>query len=66
MPTDFEDFSESAHVDAPGISGQRAADARRLRLAKEHRGFCALATKWWHFDGKGWQALPVVRGETAD
>jgi D-alanyl-D-alanine dipeptidase len=61
MPTDFDDFSEAAHVDAPGISRERAANARRLRQAMERRGFRAFAMEWWHFDWKDWQTLPVVR-----
>jgi zinc D-Ala-D-Ala dipeptidase len=61
MPTDFDDFSEAAHQDAPGIPAERAAHARQLRQAMERRGFQAFATEWWHFDWHGWQTLPVVR-----
>lgn len=61
MPTDFDDFSEAAHVDAPGITPERARNARRLRMAMERRGFRAFPTEWWHFDWKNWQELPVVR-----
>jgi D-alanyl-D-alanine dipeptidase len=60
MPTDFDDFSEAAHVDAPGISPERSANARRLREAMMHRGFQAFPTEWWHFDWKHWSELPVV------
>lgn len=61
MPTDFDDFSAAAHVDAPGISNDRASNARRLRKAMERHGFRAFPTEWWHFDWKDWQDLPVVR-----
>jgi zinc D-Ala-D-Ala dipeptidase len=61
MPTDFDDFSEAAHGDAPGISSERAANARRLRRAMERRGFRPFPTEWWHFDWKDWEQLPVVR-----
>lgn len=61
MPTDFDDFSEAAHGDAPGISTERAGHARRLRAAMERRGFRAFATEWWHFDWTGWEGLPVVQ-----
>jgi len=60
MPTDFDDFSEAAHVDAAGINVERATNARRLREAMERRGFRSFATEWWHFDWKDWQTLPVV------
>ena len=59
MPTDFDDFSEAAHVAAAGISAERAANALVLRRAMERRGFRAFATEWWHFDWKDWQSLPV-------
>lgn len=60
MPTDFDDFSQAAHQDAPGISTERAANAALLRRAMERRGFVSFATEWWHFDWKDWQELPVV------
>jgi D-alanyl-D-alanine dipeptidase len=60
MPTDFDDFSEAAHSEAPGLSSDRAANARRLRRAMERRGFLIFPTEWWHFDWKDWQTLPVV------
>ncbi len=66
MPTDFDDFSEAAHMDAPGISAEQARNARRLRRAMERRGFRAFPTEWWHFDWKDWQQLPVVRAGTAE
>lgn len=60
MPTDFDDFSEAAHQDAPGIRKECAANARRLRQAMERRGFRPFPTEWWHFDWKDWESLPVV------
>jgi D-alanyl-D-alanine dipeptidase len=60
MPTDFDDFSEAAHVDAAGIVPERSANARRLREAMTRRGFQAFPTEWWHFDWKNWSELPVV------
>jgi D-alanyl-D-alanine dipeptidase len=61
MPTDFDDFSEAAHVDAAGIPPERSANARSLREAMTRRGFQAFPTEWWHFDWKNWTELPVVR-----
>lgn len=60
MPTDFDEFTEAAHQDAPGIPAERAINARRLRAAMERRGFRAFSTEWWHFDWHDWQALPVA------
>ncbi|MEJ6585386.1 MAG: M15 family metallopeptidase [Synechococcus sp. ChBW.bin.23] len=47
MPTDYDDFSKSAHVDADGVLADRAANAQKLRKSKECRGFRSFATEWW-------------------
>ncbi len=60
MPTDYDDFSKSAHVDAEGVLADRAANAKTLRRAMERRGFRSFATEWWHFDWHNWKSLPVV------
>ena len=60
MPTDYDDFSEAAHVNAEGTEPERAANAQRLRTAMERRGFRSFATEWWHFDWQHWEQLPVV------
>jgi D-alanyl-D-alanine dipeptidase len=60
MPTDYDDFSEAAHVDATGTPSTAARNARRLRAAMERRGFVTFPTEWWHFDWKGWKSLSVV------
>jgi len=64
MPTDFDDFSEAAHVNAKGTPDTAQRNARRLRAAMERRGFVAFPTEWWHFDWKGWKELPVVTTST--
>ena len=61
MPTDFDEFSEAAHLDATGTAPDRARNARTLRQAMERRGFQPFATEWWHFDWHDWSSLPVVR-----
>jgi zinc D-Ala-D-Ala dipeptidase len=60
MPTDYDDFSKSAHVDAEGVLADRAANAQKLRKAMERRGFRSFATEWWHFDWHDWKSLPVI------
>ena len=60
MPTDYDDFSKSAHVDADGVLADRAANAQKLRRAMERRGFLSFATEWWHFDWHNWKSLPVI------
>ena len=60
MPTGYDDFSKSAHVDAEGVLADRAANAQTLRKAMERRGFRSFATEWWHFDWHDWKSLPVI------
>lgn len=60
MPTDYDDFSEAAHVNAKGTPATAERNARHLREAMERRGFMAFPTEWWHFDWNAWEALPVV------
>lgn len=61
MPTDFDDFNETAHVNAKGVSREAASNARKLRLAMERRGFVAFPTEWWHFDWHHWTEFPVLQ-----
>ena len=60
MPTDYDYFSKSAHVDADGVLAERAANAQKLRKSKERRGFRSFATEWWHFDWHNWKYLRVI------
>ena len=60
MPTDFDDFSENAHIGAKSVPAEAQRNAQRLREAMERRGFTAFPTEWWHFDWKQWTSLPVV------
>lgn len=55
MPSDFDEFSEKAHIDYPNVS--RSARKNREFLCKimKKYGFEPLSTEWWHFDYKGWQ-----------
>lgn len=62
MPTEFDDFTEKAWIDADDISDQARANRDFLiQLMKKH-GFTVLPTEWWHFDYKNWEAYPVLEG----
>ena len=61
MPTDYDDFSPAAHVNAKGTPAEADRNARHLRSAMERRGFIAFPTEWWHFDWNAWESLPVVQ-----
>lgn len=60
MPTTFDDFSDRAAQDYPGGTATSRRNRQRLREAMEKRGFTAIATEWWHFDGAGWQQFPIL------
>ena len=60
MPTDFDDFSEAAHIGAAGIPAERARHAQMLREAMERRGFRSFPTEWWHFDWHDWERYGVI------
>ncbi len=60
MPTAYDDFTEAAHRDYTG--GTEAARGHRDLLAAvmAAEGFTGLPTEWWHFDGPGWEAIPLL------
>jgi D-alanyl-D-alanine dipeptidase len=49
MPTDFDNFSDSAHQDFSGTDAKRIANRELLKLTMEKYGFIPLSTEWWHF-----------------
>ena len=60
MPTGFDDFTEKAHRDYKGASGEATLHRKVLQEAMERRGFVGLSTEWWHFDAKGWERYPLL------
>jgi D-alanyl-D-alanine dipeptidase len=49
MPTDFDNFSDSARQDFNGTDTKRMANRDLLRQTMEKYGFVTLSTEWWHF-----------------
>lgn len=60
MPSEFDDFSERAHVDYRGGSAPSRQHRAILQQAMKKQGFVPLATEWWHFDDPGWKRYPVL------
>lgn len=60
MPTEFDDFSERAHLDYQGGSAQSRRHRQILQQAMTQQGFMALSTEWWHFDARNWQQYQVM------
>ena len=49
MGTDFDHFSERAHVNYTEIPAPVLENRKRLQTAMEGVGFRVLETEWWHF-----------------
>lgn len=49
MPTDFDNFSDTARQDFNGTDAIRMTNRNLLREIMEKYGFLALSTEWWHF-----------------
>jgi D-alanyl-D-alanine dipeptidase len=49
LPTDFDDFTEAAHQNAP-VPPAAAAERARLRKAMTAAGFRVNAKEWWHYE----------------
>jgi D-alanyl-D-alanine dipeptidase len=49
MPTDFDNFSDSARQDFNGPDAKRMTNRKLLKRVMEKYGFLSLATEWWHF-----------------
>jgi D-alanyl-D-alanine dipeptidase len=49
MPTDFDNFSDSARQDFNRTDAKRIANRELLKRTMEKYGFVALPTEWWHF-----------------
>lgn len=60
MPSDFDDFSEKAHVNYTGAAPEEIANRELLKTVMEKHGFEGIATEWWHFDLLGWEKYPPL------
>lgn len=60
MPTDYDDFSERAHLDFMELTNEVIENRQRLMNAMAWGGFEPISTEWWHFDAEGWERYPVL------
>jgi D-alanyl-D-alanine dipeptidase len=49
MGTDFDEFTEKAHVSYTNLPQAVLENRKRLQSAMELAGFNVLETEWWHF-----------------
>ena len=50
MPTGFDDFTEKAAPDYPGMTNQARKNLDYLQAVMESAGFKSASTEWWHFN----------------
>lgn len=53
MGTDFDSFSEEAHVDYDGLTDTQKANRQLLTQTMQQHGFVVHPYEWWHFDFAG-------------
>ena len=49
MPTDFDNFSDTAHHGAKSVDQLKIKNRELLSITMEKFGFNKLATEWWHY-----------------
>lgn len=49
MPTDFDNFSDTAHQNFMNLSPEVLKNRALLKSVMEKYGFIGLSTEWWHF-----------------
>lgn len=60
MPTGFDDFTKSAHMDFYDLPPQLLHNRQTLKKIMTNAGFTYTRTEWWHFDTPGWKNRPVL------
>ncbi|MGC9526594.1 MAG: M15 family metallopeptidase [Limnospira sp.] len=60
MPTDFDDFTETAARDYWGNPPQVRRNSDLLEYKMKKQGFVSLITEWWHFDAEDWQRYDLL------
>ncbi len=60
MPTDFDNFTDTAHHDFTGLTDEIIQNRALLKGVMEHFGFRALGTEWWHYSLPDGAKYPVL------
>ncbi len=59
MPTDFDDFSEKAHLNCRDLPEEAIRNRDLLQKVMSENGFLGTDTEWWHFDDVEWTNYPI-------
>lgn len=60
MPTEYDDFTPTAHHGSPLATPEAAQNARLLKRVMEEAGFVSVATEWWHYHDPKIKSYPVL------
>lgn len=60
MPTDYDEFTPAAAIDAELESDEVLLRRRMLWTSMVREGFRPLQSEWWHYDAPGWEDAPVL------
>jgi D-alanyl-D-alanine dipeptidase len=60
MPSEFDEFTERAHINYKCGSAESMRLRDLLRAAMEAEGFAVYEPEWWHYDYKDWKEYPIL------
>jgi len=60
MPSEFDDFSERAHMDYMDCPPEAIHHRQILRETMERHGFSSIDSEWWHYNFQGYKDKPVL------
>lgn len=60
MPSEFDDFSERAHLDYMDCPAEAIRHRRILQETMARHGFSGIDSEWWHFNYRGYRDQPVL------
>ena len=60
MPSGFDDFSDKAARACAACTAEQEKNLRLFERVMTSHGFTGLPSEWWHYDGPGWEAYPLL------
>lgn len=60
MPSEYDDFTERAHINYQGGTQEQRRLRDLLRKAMEAEGFTVYDPEWWHYDYKDWREYQIL------
>ena len=60
MPSEYDEFTERAHVNYECATPEARRLRDTLRAAMEAEGFMVYEPEWWHYDYRDWQQYPIL------